>query len=83
MGDPQRKQYGYDPGGDLDSQMRSVGDYLADRGVKPGMGLLDVYSTVNAGAPGLYTRSDEKAGGTPGTVFEKVRAKWLVTRRKL
>jgi hypothetical protein len=73
MGEPQREQYGYDPNGDLSSQMRSVGDYLADRGVKPGMGLLDVYSTVNAGSPGLYNRSDEKAGGAPGTVLDKVR----------
>jgi len=73
MGEPQRKQYGYDPNGSLDSQMSAVGNYLADRGVKPGMKLLDVYSTINAGAPGLYNRSDEKAGGAPGTVLDKVR----------
>jgi hypothetical protein len=73
MGEPQRKQYGYDPEGSLDSQMTAVGNYLADRGVKPGMRLLDVYSAINAGAPGLYNRSDTKAGGAPGTVFEKVR----------
>jgi hypothetical protein len=73
MGEPQRKQYGYDPEGSLDSQMSAVGRYLADRGVKPGMGLLDVYSTINAGAPGLYNRSDTKAGGAPGTVLDKVR----------
>jgi hypothetical protein len=73
MGEPQRKEYGYDPEGSLDSQMSAVGRYLKDRGVKPGMGLLDVYSTINAGAPGLYNLSDEKAGGAPGTVYEKVR----------
>lgn len=73
MGEPQRKQYGYDPEGSLDSQMAAVGRYLKDNGVKPGMGLLDVYSTINAGAPGLYNRSDTKAGGAPGTVLDKVR----------
>lgn len=72
MGEPQRKQYGYDPNGSLSDQMTAVGNYLADRGVKPGMNLLDVYSTINAGAPGLYNRSDTKAGGAPGTVKDKV-----------
>lgn len=82
MGGPQREQYGYDPGGSLSDQMRAVGDYLADRGVKPGMGLLDVYSTINAGAPGLYNRSDEKAGGAPGTVADKVRDQMAGHREK-
>jgi hypothetical protein len=82
MGEPQRKQYGYDPEGSLDSQMSAVGKYLADRGVKPGMGLLDVYSTINAGAPGLYNRSDEKAGGAPGTVLDKVRDQMAGHREK-
>ncbi len=36
------------------------------------MGLLDAYSIVNAGAPGLHNRSDEAAGGAPGTVKDKV-----------
>jgi hypothetical protein len=36
----------------------AVEAYLRDRGVKPGMGMLDVYSTINAGCPGLYNRSD-------------------------
>lgn len=82
MGDPQRKEYGYDPKGDLDSQMRAVGNYLADRGVKPGMGLLDIYSTINAGSPGLYNLSDEKKGGAPGTVLEKVRDQMAGHREK-
>jgi len=72
MGDPQRKQYGYDPQGDLSSQYDAVARYFQDRGYKPGMGLMDAYSTVNAGAPGLYDRSDAAAGGMPGTVADKV-----------
>jgi hypothetical protein len=49
-----------------------VENYLRDRGVKPGMGLADVYSTINAGRPGLYNRSDAANGGAPGTVADKV-----------
>ena len=36
------------------------------------MSLLDAYSIVNAGAAGLYNRSDAGAGGTAGTVRDKV-----------
>jgi len=72
MGDPQRKQYGYDPAGSLESQVAATERYLVDRGVKPGMGMLDIYSTINAGAPGLYNRSDANNGGAPGTVRDKV-----------
>jgi hypothetical protein len=36
------------------------------------MGLLDIYSTINAGRPGLYGRSDAANGGAPGTVADKV-----------
>jgi len=32
--------------------------FLAARGFKPSMGLLDLYSTVNAGSPGHYNASD-------------------------
>lgn len=53
-------------------QMTSVVDYLKKRGFKPGMGLLDLYSTINAGRPGLYNRSDAGNGGAPGTVADKV-----------
>src|SRR5207253_2043289 len=37
-----------------------------------GMGLLDIYSTINAGRPGLYNRSDAANGGAPGSVADKV-----------
>lgn len=53
-------------------QMKSVVDYLKKRGFKPGMSLLDLYSTINAGRPGLYNRSDAGNGGAPGTVADKV-----------
>jgi hypothetical protein len=52
--------------------MQAALRYLKDRGLKPGMGLLDLYSTINAGRPGLYNRSDAANGGAWGTVLDKV-----------
>jgi hypothetical protein len=72
-GEPQRARYGVTSDMPVEQQVAAVGRYLRDAGVKPGMGLLDVYSAVNAGAPGLYDRSDYKQGGAPGTVADKVK----------
>jgi len=72
MGEDQRKEYGYDPAGSLDSQMKAVGDYIIGRGYKPGMSMYNLYSTVNAGTPNRLGAKDEAAGGAPGTVKEKV-----------
>lgn len=58
FGPQERRQYGVGPDQTFDEQMGSVGSFLQDRGVKPGMGLLDLYSTVNAGSPGHYSASD-------------------------
>ena len=71
-GEPQRAQYGVTQDSTPEQQMAAVGQYLRDRGVKPGMGLLDVYSAINAGRVGRYGASDEKAGGAPGNVADKV-----------
>ncbi|HEX6093724.1 MAG TPA: hypothetical protein VFZ07_10250 [Dongiaceae bacterium] len=75
FGEPQAKQYGVDWNDPLNSQLGpegAVAKYLRGAGVKPGMGLMDVYSAVNAGAPGRYGASDAAAGGAPGTVADKV-----------
>ena len=75
FGEPQAKQHGVDWSNPVGSQLGpngAVASYLRNAGVKPGMGLLDIYSAVNAGAPGLYNRSDAKNGGAPGTVRDKV-----------
>lgn len=71
-GEPQRKQYGIDPGGPLSDQFGGIERYLKSTGVKPGHGLLDIYSAINAGGVGRYGRSDAAAGGAPGTVADKV-----------
>jgi hypothetical protein len=74
FGPAEQKQYGVHAGQSAVEQMGAVENFLRDRGVKPGMGLLDVYSTINAGSPGLYNRSDAANGGAPGTVADKVRS---------
>ena len=71
-GEPQAAKYGVTQDMPIEQQVAAAGRYLRDAGVKPGMGLIDIYSAVNAGAPGRYDRSDHKAGGAPGTVADKV-----------
>lgn len=73
FGEEERKKYGVHPGQSVGDQVVSAENFLRDRGVKPGMGLPDIYSTINAGSPGLYNRSDAANGGAPGTVMDKVR----------
>lgn len=75
FGEPQARQYGVDWSNPLESQVGAGGavyNYLVDTGVRPGMGLLDIYSAVNAGGVGRYGASDENNGGAPGTVRDKV-----------
>lgn len=75
FGEPQAQEYGVnweDPYGSQLGANGAIVNYLRKNGVTPGMGLLDMYSTVNAGAPGLYNRSDANNGGAPGTVRDKV-----------
>jgi hypothetical protein len=71
-GEPQRQKYGVTKDMPVADQMRAAERYLIDAGVKPGHGLLDVYSAINAGRVGLYNRSDANNGGAPGTVADKV-----------
>jgi hypothetical protein len=79
FGEPQAAEHGADFS-DPNTAMRSqldptsgaVWSYLDKSGVKPGMGLEDVYSAINAGAPGRYGASDANNGGAPGTVGDKV-----------
>lgn len=70
-GEPQARKY---LNGDfsLPSQSKGIVSYMQDAGVKPGMGLLDMYSAVNAGKVGRYNASDANNGGAPGTVRDKV-----------
>lgn len=71
-GGPQREQYGIYQGMPITDQVNAIGRYFDNTGVKPGMGLMDLYSAVNAGRVGRYNASDANNGGAPGTVADKV-----------
>lgn len=75
FGEPQARQHGVDWNNPIGSQLGpdgAVASYLRSTGVKPGMGMLDIYSAINAGGVGRYNRSDANNGGAPGTVRDKV-----------
>lgn len=75
FGEPQARQYGVDWADPAGSQLGADGAivrYYRENGWQPGMGMLDAYSIVNAGAPGRYNASDANNGGAPGTVQDKV-----------
>lgn len=85
FGEPQAAQYGVDWENPVDSQLGpngAVAKYLRDTGVKPGMGMLDIYSAINAGGVGRYTASDANNGGAPGTVADKVNNQMAGHRQK-
>lgn len=76
FGEPQAREYGVNWDDPLNSQLGREGAvvrYFRRNGWQPGMGMLDAYSIVNAGGPGLHNRSDANNGGAPGTVADKVR----------
>lgn len=85
FGEPQADRYGVNWDDPIGSQLGpdgAVAKYLRDTGVEPGMGLLDIYSAINAGGVGLYNRSDANNGGAPGTVRNKVEKQMAGHRKK-
>ena len=85
FGEPQAQQYGVDwsdPEGSQLGENGAVAKYLRDAGVRPGMGLLDIYSAVNAGRVGRYNARDAQNGGAPGTVRDKVMTQMAGHQRK-
>lgn len=70
FGPNERQQFGVDTVHPSATNQIDAGfKFLEARGFKPGMGLLDLYSTVNAGSPGHYKASDGN-----GTVMSHVAA---------
>lgn len=82
FGIPEQQKYGASQDQSFEEQLPAVEGYLTDRGFKPGMGILDLYSTINAGRPGRYTASDAGNGGAPGTVADKVNTQMGAHRAK-
>lgn len=59
FGPNEREQFGVDTKNPTaQNQIDATMKYLSARGFKPGMGLMDLYSTINAGSPGHYSASD-------------------------
>lgn len=58
FGPAERAKYGVTGKETFEEQFKQAMAFLKDRGYKPGMGLLDLYSIVNAGSPGRYDASD-------------------------
>ncbi|PYE98924.1 hypothetical protein C8J35_103525 [Rhizobium sp. PP-F2F-G38] len=85
FGEPQAEKYGVnwdDPVGSQLGPDGAVAKYLKEAGVQPGMGMLDVYSAINAGKVGRYNASDAGNGGAPGTVADKVNKQMAGHRQK-
>lgn len=85
FGEPQAKQYGVnwdDPVGSQLGPDGAIAKYLKGAGVQPGMGMMDIYSAINAGRVGREGASDANNGGAPGTVADKVNEQMSGHRQK-
>lgn len=59
FGPEERRKFGVDTENpNAKNQIDATFNFLASRGFKPGMPLIDLYSTINAGSPGHYSASD-------------------------
>ena len=58
-GPEEQQKFGVYLGQPAAEQVDAMARFLHSRGFKPGMSLLDMYSTVNAGSPGRYNASDK------------------------
>lgn len=58
FGPAEQKKYGVYQGQPVKEQVHAAMEFLHDRGFRPGMSILDMYSTINAGSPGHYNASD-------------------------
>jgi hypothetical protein len=65
FGPRERREYGASERQAFVQQVAAAERYLQARGFRPGMSLLDLYSTINAGRPGRYHASDR-----PGQTVE-------------
>lgn len=85
FGETQAVENGVDWNNPVGSQLGENGavvSYLRKAGVKPGMGMMDIYSAINAGSVGRYGASDANNGGAPGTVADKVNNQMVGHRQK-
>lgn len=80
FGPSERAKYGITAQSTPEQWSTAVGNFLEDRGFKKGMGVLDLYSTINAGSPGRYNASD--GNGTVRSHTEKILSEHRVGAEK-
>jgi hypothetical protein len=73
FGREERATYGVRPGMTFEQQMGAVENYLRDRGVKPGMGISDIYRTINGGNPNASLNASD-GNGTIAQHIERIKA---------
>ena len=71
-GEPQRQKYNVNQSTSVTDQVSAAGQYLVDRGAKPGENILGLYAAINGGHVSKTEVTDENNGGAPGTVRDKV-----------
>lgn len=76
FGPEERRRYGVHGGQSFEEQLGAAESFLKDRGFKLGMGIRDLYSTILAGSPGLYDRSDGR-----GTVDQHLASQDMAAHR--
>jgi len=72
FGPSEQKQFGVTGRESFQEQLLKAEQFMSARGYTPGMGVMNAYSTINAGSPGRFNASDAGNGGMPGTVADKV-----------
>jgi|GEM_PF-5503863 len=80
FGPSERKKYGIDKNSTPEKWSKAIGDFLSDRGFKKGMGVKDLYSTINAGQPGRYNASD--GNGTVSSHVDNILREHMTTADK-
>ncbi len=84
FGPEERRTFGINRKSGPEDWERAIDGFFQQRGFKPGMSTLDLYSTINAGRPGKYDASD--GNGTVRSHHDKIMrehrasaANWLQT----
>ncbi len=62
FGPEEQQKYGITPGQSFPEQMKAVEGFLRDRGVKPGMGLTEIYKTIIGGNPNVSLSTPDQNG---------------------
>lgn len=72
FGPEERRTFGINRRSTPEQWTNAIDGFLTQRGFKPGMSTLDLYSTINAGRPGKYNASD--GNGTVQSHHDKIMA---------